>query len=281
MKIIIKNELLPLNLLVLALILAINFIPSSFIRIVLGLPFVLFFPGYTLIAALFLKRTGMDAIERVALSFGMSIAIVPLVGLLLNYTSWGIRLEPVLYSNALFIFVTSIVAWFRRRRIPEQERFIIKLEFKDFGWSGSKLDKALSLVLAASIIGTVAVLIYVVAFPKMGEKFTEYYILGPGGKAIDYPKELTIGETGKVIVGVVNHEQKTTTYRVEVRINDVKNIEAGPVVLENDAKWEDTLGFTPNTIGENEKVEFLLYKDSSTGPSVEQLHLWINVKGKK
>lgn len=280
MKIKIKNELIPLNLLVVALVLAINFIPSSFIRIVLGLPFLLFLPGYTLIAALFPKRTGMDAIERVALSFGMSIAIVPLIGLVLNYTSWGIRLEPVLYSNAVFVFIASIVAWFRRRRIPEQERFIIEFEFKDFGWSGSKLDKVLSFILAISIMGTVAVLIYVVAFPKVGEKFTEYYILGLGGKATDYPKELTIGETGKVIVGVVNHEQKTTTYRVEVRINDVKNVEAGPVALENDAKWEDTLAFTPDVVGENEKVDFFLYKDNSTESSVEQLHLWINVKSK-
>jgi len=32
---------------------------------------------------------GIDGIERVALSFGLSIAIVPLIGLVLNFTPWG------------------------------------------------------------------------------------------------------------------------------------------------------------------------------------------------
>jgi len=89
----IGNGLLPLNLLVLGLVVAILFFPSNVLRIVLGLPFVLFFPGYTLMSALFPKREGMSGIERVALSLGVSIAIVPIIGLILNYTIWGIGLE--------------------------------------------------------------------------------------------------------------------------------------------------------------------------------------------
>ena len=61
-------------------------------RIVLGVLFVLFFPGYTLVAALFPARNSIGRIERLALSFGLSIAVVPLIGLGLNYTPWGIRL---------------------------------------------------------------------------------------------------------------------------------------------------------------------------------------------
>ncbi|MCK4222104.1 MAG: DUF1616 domain-containing protein, partial [Dehalococcoidia bacterium] len=56
------------------------------LRIVLGLPFLLFSPGYALIAALFPKKGSLDGIERIALSFGLSIAVVPLIGLILNYT---------------------------------------------------------------------------------------------------------------------------------------------------------------------------------------------------
>src|SRR5699024_12451412 len=38
------------------------------------------------------RRAGsIDGIERVALSFGLSIAITPLIGLLLNFTPFGIR----------------------------------------------------------------------------------------------------------------------------------------------------------------------------------------------
>ena len=49
------------------------------IRIILGLLLVLFLPGYSLIAALFPRRGDLDGIERIALSFGLSIAIVPLI----------------------------------------------------------------------------------------------------------------------------------------------------------------------------------------------------------
>ena len=60
---------------------------EGIIRVVLGLPFILFIPGYILVFTLFpAKKTdrGIDIIERVALSLGLSIAIVPLIGLGLN-----------------------------------------------------------------------------------------------------------------------------------------------------------------------------------------------------
>ncbi|PKK81272.1 MAG: hypothetical protein CVT47_03315, partial [Thermoplasmata archaeon HGW-Thermoplasmata-2] len=82
-------------------------------RIIFGLPFILFFPGYALIALLFPRRTDIDIIERVALSFGLSIALVPLVGLLLNYV-WEIRLFPILISLEILTIGLCAGAWYRR-----------------------------------------------------------------------------------------------------------------------------------------------------------------------
>lgn len=79
--------------------------PIVYARYVLGSIFVLWLPGYTFIKALFpttvlikTSSTELDNIERIALSIGMSIALVPIVGLLLNYTPWGIRLTPITLS---------------------------------------------------------------------------------------------------------------------------------------------------------------------------------------
>ena len=89
--------------------------PLVYVRYVLGATFVLWLPGYSFIKALFPKErkpepettANLDTVERVALSIGLSLALVPLVGLLLNYTPWGIRLTPIVLS---LLFLTAILA---------------------------------------------------------------------------------------------------------------------------------------------------------------------------
>ena len=188
------------------------------LRIILGLPFILFIPGYILIFALFpTKRTdkGIDIIERIALSFGLSIAVVPLIGLGLNYTPWGIRLEPILFSLFLFIAGIGTVAIYRWIKSNPSERFTISLDIS-LPRSESRLDQALTVILAISILIAVVALVYVIVTPKTGEKFTEFYLLGPEGKADDYPSDLTAGENAAITIGVVNHEYKTINYTIEI-----------------------------------------------------------------
>jgi uncharacterized membrane protein len=92
--------------------------PIVIVRYVLGAVFILWLPGYAFIKALFPVKLpiktadkNLDTIERAALSFGMSLALVPIVGLLLNYTPWGIRLTPITVSlTALTLsFATAAV----------------------------------------------------------------------------------------------------------------------------------------------------------------------------
>jgi len=89
-----------------------NSYPLVYIRYGLGAIYVLWLPGYTFIKTLFPKRTttnsekDLDTIERIALSLGMSLALVPIIGLLLNYTPWGIRLTPIMLS----LLTTTIFA---------------------------------------------------------------------------------------------------------------------------------------------------------------------------
>ena len=129
------------------------------VRIPLGLVMVLFVPGYALMAALFPKKKDLDGIERIALSFGLSIAVVPFIGLGLNYTPWGIRLTPVVISLAIFTVAMAAAAYMRRMNLPEDERFSIKfregmnsLKQELLADDNSRLDKALSVLLVLSII---------------------------------------------------------------------------------------------------------------------------------
>jgi len=188
------------------------------VRTLLGLPFILFIPGYLLIFALFPSRKtdrGIDGIERIALSFGLSIAIVPLLGLLLNYTPWGIRLEPILLSLFFFIMGVGFFAMYRWIQTPADERFIISFHISP-PKSTNKLDTTLTIILAIAIVIAVVALIYVIVTPKTGERFTEFYLLGPSGKATGYPRNLTAGENATVIIGLANHEYTLMNYTIEI-----------------------------------------------------------------
>ncbi len=279
-------DLVAIVLLSLILIPIIYILPDNPIRIVIGLPFILFFPGYALIAALFPEKKSIGIIERVALSFGLSIAVTPLIGLGLNYTPFGIRLEPILASITAFNILCCLVAIWRRQKaldpfvpiqLPEIKSFTTQ-SFKQ----GNKVDRALNIILVISIAAALVALVYVVAVPKQGEKFTEFYILGPGGMASDYPTNLTVGQGANIFIGIANHEYRTVDYAVEIWLVNASFVDNQTVVnsmLFYDAfsvtlphtdpniegewqpQWERNYTFSLDVAGQY-KMWFLLYKDS-------------------
>lgn len=304
MKLRILNEILIIDILSILLILSIVFIPSTAVRVILGLPFLLFFPGYALVAALFVKKSGMNVIERVFLSIGMSIAVVGLIGFGLNYTTWGIRLEPVLYCTTMFILVMSAIAFIRGTQILKTSKFTTEFPLNLPGWGGNTFNKFLSVILIVAIFSTLGTLGYTTLEPKIGEKFTDFYILGINGKAENYPTEFLMnnGQITQVIygngivdtgsgfgtltLGISNHEQQTVVYTVKMTINgEPINIDfdgtvtdiLGPIELQQGEAWENKIGITPNQVGDNQKVELLLFKGTDT-TAEDSLFFWINVK---
>lgn len=262
-------------------------INETILRNVLGLPLVLFLPGYTLIAALFPAKSDLDGIERTALSFGLSIAIVPLIGLVLNYTPFGIRLLPVLVCLSIFIFIMCWLAYIRRASLPETEAFEISFSAAALSLKNeilekpeSKLDRALTIILILSILMSVATLEYVILTPKEGEHFTEFYVLGPQGIADNYTTDYTLGQSGTMIVGIVNHEYRPVNYTMQVRLENQllplpENLQH--ITLDHNETWEETVTFTPPLVGQNMKLEFLLFNETDKTTPYRDLHLWINV----
>lgn len=149
------------------------------VRELLGLPLVLFLPGYSLLAALFPAKSDLEGIERICLSFGLSIAVTPLIGLGLNYTPLGIRLIPILICLSVFTFVMCGFAYLRRAKLSESEAFevpfrkVFSLKTEILDKPASKLDKALNVILVISVLLSVATLIYVIATPKEGGQYDE------------------------------------------------------------------------------------------------------------
>ena len=192
------------------------------LRVVLALPLMLFIPGYCVIAALFPKDGDINLIERFVLSFGLSIAIVPLIGLGLNFTPWGIRLEPILLSIILFTLVMVLVAYYTRKGLPYEEQFSLHVASSAAALKEGiipakkgRFDRILGVVLALAILVTLATAVFVIAVPREGEPFTEFFMLGNNRTAGDYPDTILPGQPYPMFVGVGNHEYRTTRYTIE------------------------------------------------------------------
>jgi uncharacterized membrane protein len=192
------------------------------VRYMLVLPVILFIPGYCLIAALFPKDGDLNLIERMVLSIGLSIVIVPLIGLGLNFTPEGIQLESLVISLTLFTFVMIIITCYQRSRLPFEERFTMPFSSiagtirKEIFPSGTgRFDRLLSAVLVIGIIITLIITVFVISVPREGERFTEFFILGENRTGTNYPDITLPGQNFTMFVGVRNHEYRDVTYTVE------------------------------------------------------------------
>ncbi len=83
------------------------------IQILFGAVFVLFVPGFALSFAFFPKKE-IDWIERMALSFGLSIAVVPLLVFYLN-RFLGVKIDIISVSITITLLaIAGALAYFYR-----------------------------------------------------------------------------------------------------------------------------------------------------------------------
>lgn len=119
------------------------------------------------------------------------------------------------------------------------------------------------------------------------EPLTEFYILGPEGTAENYPAEYVLGESGTVIVGIINHEQKPVNYTMEVKLGNT-SLPLPPdqqhITLGDNETWEKAVTITPPFEGKDMMLGFSLYNEDKKKvvegeicPPYRDLNLWINV----
>jgi uncharacterized membrane protein len=251
---------------------------EGILRIILGVIFLLIFPGYTVMAALFPGKTSVKNIERAVFTVILSLVLVSLAGLILNYTPWGIKLTPVYTAMSLVIVVASGIALLRRYALPEAERFTLKTKISMPKWSKiGKFDIGLSIVLVVVLVGAIFALTYVLSQPKPKDAFSNFYVLDANGMMMDYPVSLKLGGQTGVTLGIENHESQDTSYEIKVSYDGIETQTMGPILLSDEGKWTDEVTLTPTKTGNNQKVEFLLYKAGEPAPYLS-LHLWLNVK---
>ena len=202
----------------------------------------------------------------------------------------------------------AVAASIRRLSLPVEEQLTIPaaavvtgIRAELFEAGQSKVDRALSIVLLISILTAIGTTAYVIAVPKEGEHFSEFYILGAEGKAADYPTSFALNTPQWVTVGVGNHEYRNVTYTVEAQavsqsfdpatntstIDRMQLLNRYQVTLAQNTTDEQKLTFTVPKPGYNE-IQFLLFNETVPDESVtgqersdrsdRDLHLWIKTR---
>lgn len=280
---------------------------ASPIRFIFAIPVILFIPGYCLVSAFFPKKRDIEHTERVALSFGLSIAIVPLIGFGLNYTSWGIRLDPIVIALTVFILVTVLIAAYRRARLPLEEQY--RVPFSAIGDSirkgifpgkKNRIDQILASCLLLLVFIAILSTIYVFTAPKQGEMYTDFFLLGKNRTITEYPDFINTSENYPIYIGVRNHENRDTRYTIETWVlrTEFNNITNTSRILTMDPNDRLQLTLSNNETkvipynlsfkkSQYTRVEFLLFKEDVPGfevagsnrinASYRNLHLWVNI----
>ena len=292
------------------------------LRTVLGLPLVLFLPGYVVVAAAFPARPNESArdtdrstvklltdgspgwYERLALSVAISLALLPLFGLLIASTRWGFSTVTVLVSLTGFTAIGMLSAVARRARLPDNRRYQVPVRsasgdaYRGLFDPDTRFDGALNVVLILSMVVALSAIGYALIAPQSGASTTEYQLLTENESgdlvASGYPDAIPPGESEELIVSVTNGADEARTYTVVVEVQRVEEendsitvleeaeLERMQMTVQGGATTRQRHTVTPPITGETLRIGYYFYRgdapDDADAESADE-HLWITVDG--
>lgn len=297
--------------------------PSSTpVRVLFGLPLLLFLPGYVLVTAAFprasppenrshvansggiLRQSShLDGAERTALSFGLSVALLPLFGLSIAVSRWSFGTDVVVIGLSTFILLGGAVSILRGASVPSDARFRIPfrtwtVRLRRFLIGSGRRNTLVNGLLILSILLSFSVAGFAFAMPQDGEQYSEFVLLTEtqDGEYVagDYPEQLTAGQEYELVASVTNREQRQTQYTVVARmerfdsgadgltVEKATELRRTRVTLEagEQRRLEHTV--SPEMVGETLRLSYYLYKGDAPEAANENsayrhLYVWVEV----
>lgn len=266
-------------------------VSSPPVRAVVGLPLLLFLPGYALLSVVFPSRrfrtrygaldvfsSGIDGVERAGLSFGVSLALVPLLGLVLwTLSPHGFGVRVLVGALSAFVGLGMIYGAYRRFRLPSNQRYRVPVDrwlsqlWTD-GVTGGLFGIALNVVLALSVVAAVAAVGAGILVPNESEASTGVSMLAPSDDGLSFvTNATTITSNDQLTLSIANHEGRTTTYTIVVVVERISSNGSGVRSSQELKRLQTTVEtgdtshvnhtVTPPTVASNLRLRYLVYKD--------------------
>jgi uncharacterized membrane protein len=265
------------------------------LRVPIGLAFVLFVPGYVVVAALFPERGRsderalpgtersrswwgrIDGVDRIALSVALSVTIVPAVGYATSIALQEYRLEPALVAVSIVTVITTAIAARRRSAVPSDERF--QVPYRDWLVTvrttilepDTRREAVLNVALIGSVLLAVGSVGYAAAVLPQDKEFSAIYVLSEGEEETDpVALELVPGESQEIVVGVENEEERTVEYTVVVveqmlnssgDVTEQRELDRFEAQVDHGKTWRRAHDLEPTASGEDVRIGWLLYVD--------------------
>lgn len=286
--------------------------PESPVRILLTLPLLVFVPGYALGAAAFPRAaarerrgslldrvrerpSGIDTTERVALGLGLSLVLLPIVGVLVAFQPGPFTTETSVVALSGVAALFTVIAAIRRWRLSAEVRYGPPLGYwRDVvgqSTEGSGADALLSVGLGLSVVLALVAGGYALAAPIDDQRFTTLaaghmdssgeFVASPGETLLE---DISSGSTVSSAFYVKNQEQRTVEYTVVVqvqRVNEegelrqVSELNRYRQTLEPGQEWINPHEVTLRLQGSRVRIAYLLFKGPvPAGASVQNADLY-------
>ena len=209
------------------------------IHVVLGVPFVLFLPGYALTSALFARRR-IGSADVVFLSLAFSISIVVIGTLILNWLTSHLTTTT---WTALLLAETIIAALWALRGIPADTERQPSLQLR----TTLRHATPLALALVAALVAVAAVIIFSrTPLPARGVRgYTALWML-PGQNR------------SEIVIGVQSSERHTTSYQLKIRSGADRELDQRLTLAPGD-RWIKRIRVAPSS----RRVDAELFRSGS------------------
>lgn len=287
------------------------------VRAVVGLPLLLFFPGYAVLTVLFPGRPprsrygsfdpharSVSGVERLALSFGISLALLPLIALALwTVDDQGFGIQALLGVITAVIVLGMAYGIYRRLQLPTRQRYRVPFgygvtELRAGVFAGGVIGTLLRLGLALSVVLAMGTLGYAILVPNQSASYTGVSLLTRDTSgdltAANYSNATT--ENGAdLILSVQNNERTAVSYTAVVRAQRV-GIDGDQVTVRSSSELQrlqttvaaGETNYLPHSVSpsmnrENQslRLQYLIYKGEPPAVTTQSnayrtLFLWSN-----
>jgi uncharacterized membrane protein len=192
---------------------------------------------------------------RILLAIMLGLTITALVGLVLNYTSWGLTPQSWVVAISAVLIIHVVIAFIQNRQYLEHDERIHRLTF-NFG-------QGVMLILAALVVGISIMVAQIGSLNQPRTGFTQLWMIADPDN-----------NSSATILGIRNEEASQMTYNLVVTQGNEVLQDYQVLTLKAGETWQRSVDLT-SLAEKSVPVEAVLYRSDKPDQPYRSVKLWL------